>query len=353
MRKLYGALILLVLSIPLIARQNNVNLVNLATDVFGILPANNLPVFGVPVDNVTGTTYTVACGTSLANSDNLHWKLFSNSGAIAVTLFKQSTCTYAPNFTLQGSTTSGSGTVTITPTTSQISKNGGAYGSSATIAPGQSFRMVADISSSGCSTNGCWDLTTLNGTGSVASVIIAGTANQIAVSGTCTITSSGTCTLAFPSTIVIPSGSTATTQSAADASTKVATTAYADTSSTNATAGTAICNPGSYAAQTDASTVTWAIASAKCASASLLFTVHGGSRTLALTGLVNGGTYVLKITQDGTGGEGLTLGSGCTWKVSGGGSGAITPSTGANAIDVLSWQYDGTNCLGNFNKNFN
>jgi hypothetical protein len=112
------------------------------------------------------------------------------------------------------------------------------------------------------------------------------------------------------------------------------------------------CTPGSFAAQTDGATVTWAIASAECANASLLFTTHGGSRTLNLTGLVNGGSYVLKITQDATGGEGLTLGTGCTWKVSGGGSGAITPSTGAGAVDVLAFTYDGTNCLLNFVKTF-
>lgn len=114
-----------------------------------------------------------------------------------------------------------------------------------------------------------------------------------------------------------------------------------------------VCIPGSYAAQTDGATVTYAIGSNMCANGSLLFTVHSGSRTLNLTGMVNGGSYLLKLTQDATGGEGLTLGTGCTWKVSGGGAGAITPSTGANAVDVLAWTYDGTNCLLNFNTNFN
>jgi hypothetical protein len=114
-----------------------------------------------------------------------------------------------------------------------------------------------------------------------------------------------------------------------------------------------VCVPSSFAAQTDGATVTWAVGSSMCANASLLFTVHSGGRTLNLTGLVAGGSYVLKITQDGTGGEGLTLGSGCTWKVSGGGSGAITPSTGPSAIDVLAFTYDGTNCLANFATNFN
>ena len=108
-----------------------------------------------------------------------------------------------------------------------------------------------------------------------------------------------------------------------------------------------------FAAQTDGATVTWAIGSQLVQNASLTFTVHSGSRTLNITNPVNGGSYVLKVIQDGTGGEGLTLGTGCTWKVSGGGSGAVTPSTGANAIDILAFTYDGTNCYANFNKNFN
>lgn len=113
-----------------------------------------------------------------------------------------------------------------------------------------------------------------------------------------------------------------------------------------------VCAPGSFAAQTDGTTVTWAIGTSICANADLTFTVHSGSRTLNLTGMENGGSYVLLIKQDSTGGEGLTLGSGCTWKVGGGGTGAITPSTAANAIDILAWTYDGTNCYLNFRTNF-
>jgi len=109
----------------------------------------------------------------------------------------------------------------------------------------------------------------------------------------------------------------------------------------------------SYSTLTDAATVTWAIGTVVVANADLTFTVHSGSRTLNLTGLVNGGIYTLWIKQDGTGGEGLTLGTGCTWKVSGGGAGAITPSVGANAVDVLYFSYDGTNCWANFVKNYN
>lgn len=108
-----------------------------------------------------------------------------------------------------------------------------------------------------------------------------------------------------------------------------------------------------FSTQTDGATVTWALGSAFIANATLTFTTHGGSRTLNITNPINGGSYVLKVIQDGTGGEGLTLGTGCTWKVSGGGAGAITPSVTASAQDVLAFTFDGTNCYANFNKNFN
>ena len=105
--------------------------------------------------------------------------------------------------------------------------------------------------------------------------------------------------------------------------------------------------------QTDAATVTWTIGSVLNAQATLTFTVHSGSRTLNITNPVVGGNYKLKLVQDGTGGEGLTLGTGCTWLVSGGGGGAITPSTGANAVDLMNFTYDGANCLLVFSKTFN
>jgi hypothetical protein len=106
-----------------------------------------------------------------------------------------------------------------------------------------------------------------------------------------------------------------------------------------------------YAALTDAATITWAIASAPGAAAKVTL---GGNRTLNVTGLVSGNAfYTLIIRQDATGGRGLTLGSGCTWLVGGGGSGGISPSPAPNAVDVLVFTYDGTNCYANFNKNFN
>ncbi len=62
---------------------------------------------------------------------------------------------------------------------------------------------------------------------------------------------------------------------------------------------------------------------------------------------------MLKVFQDGTGGRTLTLGSGCAWKVSGGGGGAIALTPTPGALDVLSVIYDGTNCYANLSKNFN
>lgn len=115
------------------------------------------------------------------------------------------------------------------------------------------------------------------------------------------------------------------------------------------------CIPGPYQPLDDSGTVTWAINAQNCANASLLFTVHGGSRTLNVNGLVDGGSYVLTIQQDGTGGEGLSLGSGCTWKVANGGAGTIVPSPGPNAIDILAWTYKGatSTCFLDFATNFN
>lgn len=111
---------------------------------------------------------------------------------------------------------------------------------------------------------------------------------------------------------------------------------------------------GANSALTDGTTVTFAAASAFEASRTLLFTVHSGSRTLTTSGLVDGGFYVLYVTQDATGGEGLTLGSGCTWRVGNGGVGAITTSTTANTVDILTFIYrsSNTSCYANFQKNF-
>lgn len=102
---------------------------------------------------------------------------------------------------------------------------------------------------------------------------------------------------------------------------------------------------------TDASPLPWNVGTANPA---IVVLNHAtGTRALNVTGLIGGGVYILEIKQDSTGGAAMTLGTGCTWKVKGGGAGAITLTAAANAIDELVIMYDGTNCLTTLNTNFN
>jgi hypothetical protein len=116
--------------------------------------------------------------------------------------------------------------------------------------------------------------------------------------------------------------------------------------------GTATCVPGAPTTLTDAATITWAINSANCAGSTLLFTAHSGSRILDLTGLVAGASLTILLTQDTTGGESLTGGTGCTWKQPGGGGSTFTLTNAPNAIDLISIYYDGANCVSVLTKNY-
>jgi len=102
-------------------------------------------------------------------------------------------------------------------------------------------------------------------------------------------------------------------------------------------------------AQTDGATVTWALGSAWSVTSQLTFTTHGGNRTLNITNPLTTGWYTLKLIQDATGGEGLILGTGCTWQVLNNGVPAttVTLSSTALGVNVLSFYYDGTNCVAN------
>lgn len=106
-----------------------------------------------------------------------------------------------------------------------------------------------------------------------------------------------------------------------------------------------------FSTLTDGATVTWDANSVFLGNATVTL---GGNRTLVMANLVDGGSYVLRVVQDGTGSRTLALGSGCTWKVSNGGSGAITPSTAAGSVDILAFTYlaASTTCYANFQKNF-
>lgn len=68
------------------------------------------------------------------------------------------------------------------------------------------------------------------GSGTVTSVGLVGTSNQIGVTGcTSPITTSGSCTFGFTATPVMPNGTTATTQTTGDSTTKLATDGFVAT----------------------------------------------------------------------------------------------------------------------------
>ncbi len=73
--------------------------------------------------------------------------------------------------------------------------------------------------------DGIWADVGSSATGTVTSVTIAGTSNQITVTGTCSGTTTINCTHSLSSTLQLPNGATATTQALGDASNKVATDA--------------------------------------------------------------------------------------------------------------------------------
>lgn len=121
------------------------------------ITTDQLPGMGVALDSVTGTSYVVACGNRPSTSDSAHMKLMSNAGSIGITLFKAGTCAWAPNFTFAVAGMTGSGTITITPTTSTIGAIGGSQSTTLAITAGQVYFIYTDVSTSTCVTNGCWD----------------------------------------------------------------------------------------------------------------------------------------------------------------------------------------------------
>ncbi|WP_428491671.1 hypothetical protein [Rhodopila sp.] len=103
--------------------------------------------------------------------------------------------------------------------------------------------------------------------------------------------------------------------------------------------------PTTYTAQqnfgtatlTDAATVTWNLNTAQTAKVTL-----GGNRTMATpTNMIDGGNYMLRVIQDGTGSRTITWNAVFKWP-----SGtAPTLSTGAGKVDLLSCTSDGASML--------
>jgi len=89
---------------------------------------------------------------------------------------------------------------------------------------------------------------------------------------------------------------------------------------------------------TDGASIAWDLGAAPVASVTL-----GGNRTLSNpTNMRDGSTYLLRVTQDGTGGRTLAYGGNYKWEA------AVAPvlSTAAGALDILSFTSDGTNMYG-------
>jgi hypothetical protein len=109
---------------------------------------------------------------------------------------------------------------------------------------------------------------------------------------------------------------------------------------------------GQFVTLTDAASVAWNVRLNGTANAVVTL---GGNRTLNLSNLYNGGSYVLEIIQGGAGSHTLALGTGCTWTVSGGGSGAISLTGTPGAVDILAFVYNGNSniCRATVTHNFN
>ncbi len=98
-----------------------------------------------------------------------------------------------------------------------------------------------------------------------------------------------------------------------------------------------------FSTLTDGATITWAMDSGQFLNAVVTL---GGNRTINITNPVNGGSYVLKVIQDGAGSRTLTAGTGCTWLMAAGDAGGTFPlGTAIGAVTVIAFTYDGTNCL--------
>ncbi len=99
-------------------------------------------------------------------------------------------------------------------------------------------------------------------------------------------------------------------------------------------------------ALTDGATITW-----NCYSGTNATVTLAGNRTLSITNAKTGMYGLIIVKQDATGSRTLTLPSGS--KVINGGAGAVLLTTTANAADILTFFYDGTNYWWTIGSNYN
>lgn len=114
------------------------------------------------------------------------------------------------------------------------------------------FRNTTSGITKFCSATNTWTAigTGGGGSGTVTSVVIAGTGNQITATGTCTVTTSGTCTFSLPSGLVLPgtiNGITLTTSTGTITLTNGKTFSVLKTLTFDGTDGVTITFPASSA----------------------------------------------------------------------------------------------------------
>lgn len=110
-----------------------------------------------------------------------------------------------------------------------------------------------------------------------------------------------------------------------------------------------VYTPESLTTLTDASTITWDYATQTREAKVTL----GGNRTLSITNLPAGKVVYLTlgVIQDATGSRTLSLPAGT--KVINGSSGVVSLTTTANAVDILSFRWNGVTLYCTYGKNYN
>ncbi len=106
-------------------------------------------------------------------------------------------------------------------------------------------------------------------------------------------------------------------------------------------------NP-SFQTLTDDIVITWVVT--KFHNSQNAKVTLGGNRTLTFSGLIEGMSGKLIVTQDSNGSRTLTLPGGS--KTPNGGNGIITLSSAPDAVDILEWYYDGSYIYWKANLNY-
>ncbi len=153
--------------------------------------------FPLGVDASGASESCTALPTTIAGTTN-QITASASTGAITLSIPTNPTLPGTTTGTFSGNLT---GNITGNVTGSSSSTTGNAATATALAANGTN--CSAGNYPLGVDASGNAESCTAAATGSVTSVTIAGTANQITASGTCTITTSGTCTLSFPTAVEI------------------------------------------------------------------------------------------------------------------------------------------------------